>query len=37
MQQPRNMCPQRFALATRNDPSVATHYCDASNLTSVER
>jgi hypothetical protein len=37
MQQPRNMCPQGFALATGNDPSVAAHYCDASNLTSVER
>ena len=37
MQQPGNMRQQRFARATRNNPSVAAHYCDASNLTSVER
>jgi hypothetical protein len=35
MQQPGNMRPQGFALATRNNPSVAAHYGDMSNVTRV--
>jgi hypothetical protein len=37
MQQPGNMRPQRFAFATGNNPSVAAHDGDPSNLTSVKR
>ncbi len=37
MQQPGNMCQQGFAGLTGNNPSVAAHYGDASNLASVER
>jgi hypothetical protein len=36
-QQPGHVRPQGFAFATRNNPSLAAHDGDASNLTSVER
>jgi hypothetical protein len=35
-QQPGNVRAQRFALATRNNPSVTTHDGDASDFASVE-
>jgi hypothetical protein len=36
-QQPGNVRPQRVALAACNNPSVAAHDGDASNLASIKR